>query len=311
MSTIHQNEHCQDNLQHIAAQIRRVLWITMFLNFAVAAIKIGYGYFSGIVSLQASGFDSAFDGAANIIGLVAMGFAASPPDPEHPYGHRKLEVAVSLGIGLMVTMGFVEIGRGIWTRAMSGAELQVEPSAYWVVLLSLAVSLGVSIYERRRGKELNSMLLQADAAHTFVDAIASVAVLIGIYIVDQGFPAGDILAALVVMFFVGVTAYRVLREGIDVLVDTSFLDPFKVQKVVEETPQVIKCHYVRSRGMPGHVHLDLHLSMDPETQLDVAGDVMLKVKARLREAFPELADILIQVEPHKPIHVQDVPETLV
>jgi cation diffusion facilitator family transporter len=304
------NAASEDEQSQIAGQVRRVLWLTMILNIVVAAAKLSYGYFSGIVSLQASGFDSAFDGAANVIGLVAMGLAAQPPDPEHPYGHRKLEVAVSLIIGLMVVLGFLEIGRGVWERAVSDAAVAIEPAAYAVVLLSLVVSLSVSFYERREGKRLNSMLLKADSAHTFADSLASVAVLAGIYMVDIGFAVGDILAALAVMFFIGMTAYRVLREGIDVLVDTSFLDPTAVAEIVGEIPEVITCHYVRSRGMPGHVHLDLHISLDPEMKLERAGDILLQVKARLRRDFAELTDILVQIEPHKPVYIEDVPEKL-
>src|SRR5690554_5519769 len=161
------NADPKDTQGTVDRQIRRVLWVTMFLNIVVAVMKLGYGYSQGIVSLQASGFDSFFDGAANVIGLVAMSVAAMPPDPEHPYGHRKLEVAVSLFIGLMVTLSFLEIGRTVWHSAMNETTITIAPEAYIIVITSLLVSLGVSIYERREGQRLNSMLLKADAAHTF------------------------------------------------------------------------------------------------------------------------------------------------
>lgn len=300
-----------EELHENAPQVRRVLWITMLLNLAVAAGKLAYGNFAGIVSLKASGFDSAFDGINNVIGLLAMTLAAKPPDPEHPYGHRKIEVAVSLLIGLMVTLGFIEVGRGVWEAATTGTSPNIEPGAYGVIVASLLVNLGVSIYERRQGTKLNSMLLKADSAHTFTDSIAGVAVLVGMYLVDIGVASGDVLAALVVMFFIGVTAYRVLREGLDVLVDTSFLEPESVREIVEEIPEVITCHYVRSRGMPGHVHVDLHLSLDPQMTLEDAGEILLRVKARLKNHFEDVTDVIVQIEPHKPIHVEDVPEKLV
>lgn len=305
------NAHGRDAPRDVARQIRRVLWVTMFLNIAVAAVKLGYGYWSGIISVQASGFDSVFDGAANVIGLVAMSLAARPPDPEHPYGHRKIEVAVSLFIGLTITLSFLEIGRTVWNSALSDVPVTIEPTAYLVVISSLVVSLGVSLYERREGNRLNSMLLKSDAAHTFTDSLASVAVLAGIYLVDLGFAVGDVLAALAVMFFVGMTAYRVFRDGIDVLVDTSYLDPMAVRRVVKQHPDVMTCHNMRSRGMPGHVQLDMHISLDPDMSLERAGEILLKVKVQLREEFTELADILIQIEPHKPEYVEDVPEKLV
>lgn len=301
----------EEELGRNAPQVRKVLWITLGLNLLVAAAKIWWGYSNNIVSLQADGFHSVFDGAANVIGLVAMGLAAKPPDPEHPYGHRKIEVAASLVIGLMVTLGMLEVGRGIWDAAGSDTVPNITPAAYGVVLVALLISLGVSIYERYEGKRLNSMILKADSAHTFTDSIAGLSVLIGMYLVQMGLPVGDVLAALAVMLFIGMTAYRVLREGIDVLVDTSHLDPEAVRELVESIPEVKSCHYVRSRGMPGHVHVDLHLTLDPEMSLEDAGEILLRVKARIKEHFVDATDVIVQIEPHKPIHVEDVPDELV
>lgn len=291
--------------------IRRVLLITLLLNLAVAAAKFGVGYALGIVALQAEGFHTTFDAASNIIGLIALGIATLPPDPEHPYGHRKFEVAASFVIGLMVLLGMVEVGRGIYGSITTGSTARVEPYAYAVVIATVFVNFGVSWYERREGKRHNSMILISDSAHTFSDSLAAIAVLVGIYLVDIGIPAGDVLASIVVMTFIGMTAYRVLRDGIDVLLDTAPLDANLVRRVAEAHPAVRSCHYVRSRGMRGAVHLEFHLSLDPDTRLAEAGQVMVEVKRRLAEELPEVKDIVVQLEPHEAEHVEDVPEHLI
>jgi cation diffusion facilitator family transporter len=292
-------------------QVRRVLWVTLALNIMVAVAKTGYGYWASIISLQADGFHTMFDAANNIIGLVALGIARKPPDREHPYGHKRFEVAASMGIGIMIFLGFLELGRAVWRSAGGGPEPTIGPGAYWIVVITVLVNLGISFWEAREGERLNSMLLKSDAAHTFSDSLAAGAVLVGIYLVDIGFPAGDTIAALAVMGFIGMTAYRVLRETIDVLVDSSFLDPKELQRAVEEHDAVLSCHYVRSRGMSGHIHVDLHLSLDPDTNLRRAGDIMVEVKQALYEDYPNVEDILIQLEPHTEAHVEDVPEKLI
>lgn len=291
--------------------VQRVLWITLGLNLLVAFAKIFFGYRADIVSLQADGFHSIFDGASNVIGLVALGLAAKPPDPEHPYGHRKIEVAASFSIGLMVILGMLEVGRGLWAAFVDGTTPTITPVAYVVVVGSIIVSLGVSIYEKRAARRLDSMILEADSAHTLTDSLAGMAVLVGIFLVERGVPAADLTAALAVMFFIGVTAYRVLREGMEVLVDTSLLDPEDIRELVEGIDEVESCHYVRNRGMRGHVHVDLHLSLDPDMRLERAGEILLDVKDLLRSEFGDVADVIVQIEPHKKVHVEDVPEKLV
>ncbi len=290
--------------------VRRVLWITLGLNILVAVIKLAYGYHANIVSLQADGFHTVFDALSNVIGLVALSMAMRPPDPEHPYGHQKFEVAASLVIGFFIVLGFLEVARGVWSAAAGDSNPTITSASYGIVIFTILVSLIISWYERRAGKRLNSMILISDAAHTFADALAGIAVLIGIFLVDMGMPAGDILAALAVMIFIGSTAFRVLRDGITVVLDASLLDATEVRRIVENTPEVLSCHYVRSRGMPGHVHLDLHITLDPAMRLKQAGDILLLVKQNLRQHFPELDDILIQIEPHDPIHYEDVPDQL-
>jgi cation diffusion facilitator family transporter len=310
--SIHQHAYSESGAREQPNRnVQRVLWITLALNLVVAAAKIFFGYSADIVSLQADGFHSIFDGASNIIGLVALGLAAKPPDPEHPYGHRKIEVAASFSIGLMVLLGMLEVGRGLWNAAVTGTTPRITTVSYIVVVGSILTSLGVSFYERRAARRYDSMILEADSAHTLTDSVAGMAVLIGIFLVERGVPSADLMAALAVMFFIGVTAYRVLREGMEVLVDTSLLDPTAVRELVESIEDVESCHYVRSRGMPGHVHVDLHLSLDPEMKLERAGEILLDVKRLLRDEFGDVADVIVQIEPHKKIHVEDVPEKLV
>lgn len=291
--------------------VRKVLLITLALNLGVAAAKFGVGYMLDIVSLQAEGFHTTFDALSNVIGLIALGIASRPPDPEHPYGHRKFEVAASLVIGLMVLLGLIEVGRGIYDSMLSGSSARIEPIAYVVVIGTAVVNLGIAYYERRAGKEHDSMILLSDSAHTLSDSLAAMAVLGGILLVDFGIPTGDILAAVVVMTFIGMTAYRVLRDGIDVIVDTAFVDAELVQQIVEAHPEVRSCHYVRSRGMRGNVHLEFHLSLDPEIRLKDAGTIMLDVKDRVHDEMPEIKDILVQLEPHESEHVDDVPRRLI
>ena len=82
--------------------IRRVLWVILVLNLAVAAAKYVYGLMSGSASMQADGIHSVFDSAGNVVGLVGIALAARPADDSHPYGHAKFETYASLVIGVLL-----------------------------------------------------------------------------------------------------------------------------------------------------------------------------------------------------------------
>ena len=290
--------------------VRRVLIVTLSVHLFISAAKLVVGYQGDIVSLQADGLHSLFDALSNVIGLFALGYALRPPDPEHPYGHRKVEVVASLAIGIMLVLALLEIARGIWGGIHGGRPPQVGALALGVQCAAVVGALVISKYERNRAKHYDSMLLEADSDHTLSDALSGLAVIAGMLLVTWGVPAGDVIAAIVVMVFIGFAAYRVIRTVMDVMVDSAFLDAEEVCEVANRFEEVLSCHYVRSRGMQDSVHLDLHITMAPRKTLEEAGEVMLALKEALRRAFPEVTDIVIQVEPHKPRHYEDVPENL-
>jgi divalent metal cation (Fe/Co/Zn/Cd) transporter len=95
----------------------RVFWVILFLNLLVAAAKIVYGLLSGAIAITADGVHSVLDGSSNVIGLVGVRIASRPPDPEHPYGHRKLETFAALSIAVLSCCWPACESSGPWSTA--------------------------------------------------------------------------------------------------------------------------------------------------------------------------------------------------
>ena len=72
-------------------QVKRVLWVVLFLNVIVSVGKIVLGLFTKSNSILADGFHSVADSTSNVIGLVGIAVAMTPVDRDHPYGHKKFE----------------------------------------------------------------------------------------------------------------------------------------------------------------------------------------------------------------------------
>ncbi|MBQ1787139.1 MAG: cation diffusion facilitator family transporter, partial [Turicibacter sp.] len=90
-------------------KVKKVLWIILLANFAVAILKIIVGTTIRSSSMTADGFHSISDGTSNIVGLIGIGLAAKPRDKEHPYGHNKFEVISGLFIGAMLLVLGIKI----------------------------------------------------------------------------------------------------------------------------------------------------------------------------------------------------------
>jgi cation diffusion facilitator family transporter len=290
--TVHQQPGARDSA------VARVLWLVLGLNLVVAATKLIVGTLAGALSLMADGVHSALDASSNVVGLVGLALARRPADPGHPYGHRRFESMAAVIIGLLIAGGVVEIVRRVVEGFVAGRE---PPRITWVtvavVAVTVVINLSISAYEARRARTLRSALLHADSRHTFSDALSAGAVLIGFAGVALGVPWADPIAALVVTVFIAHTAYGVLRQNVGTLADEARLDPDAVGRVALGVSGVRQVHQVRSRGAADHVYLDLHVHLDPDMRLADAHAKTHEVAAALREAYPEVADVIIHTEP--------------
>src|SRR5690554_6122942 len=195
-----------------ATEIRRVLWGVLVLNMLVAGAKMITGILTGAVAMIADGFHSSMDASSNIVGLVGTKIAAQPPDEEHPYGHRRFETLATLAIGGLLLVAAWEILQTMVDRLLYGGEPNVTPLSFVVMISTMVINLGVTIYERRRGHALRSDILLADAAHTASDFFVSLSVLVSLALSALGYAWADIAIALLIVVVIGRVGLGIIRQ---------------------------------------------------------------------------------------------------
>jgi cation diffusion facilitator family transporter len=278
-------------------RVVRVLNQVLVLNLAVAIAKIGLGTYTGAVSILSDGFHSLTDSASNVVALVGVSVARRPPDADHPYGHRKYETMASVGILVFLVLVLVEVLSAAWDRFLHGGTPKVFPEGIGVMGVTLVVNLFVVSYERRAGERLKSEILLADAKHTRSDVLTTGAVIGALLGVWWGFPWLDPLAALLVAGFIGHACWEIAKEASRILSDQIVIAEEQVRAVVATVPEVLGCEKIRTRGSADYAFLDLHLWLDGETALRHAHSTSHVVKDLLMTRFPQLADVVIHIEP--------------
>jgi cation diffusion facilitator family transporter len=275
----------------------RVLYRVLFLNLAVAIAKIALGYLTGAVSVLSDGFHSLTDSAANVVALVGVSVARRPPDQNHPYGHRKYETMASLAILVFLIIVLVEVMTAAFDRFRTGAVPKVFPEGIGVMFATLVVNVVVVRYELRQGRMLRSEVLLADAKHTRSDVLTSGTVIAALIGVSLGYPLLDPLAALLVAGFIGRACWEIAQDASHILADEIVIAEHDVRQVVLGVPDVLGCHHIRTRGSADHVFLDLHVWLEGSTPLETAHATSHVVKDRLMARFPQIADVVIHIEP--------------
>ncbi len=292
-------------------RIRRVLWTILLLNVSVAAAKLGWGLVSGSIAMQADGFHSMFDGTSNVVGLVGMYLASRPADRDHPYGHGKYETYASAAIGAMLALAAWRVGSAAVAQFVNGVQpARVDATSFVIMAATLAINIGVTTYERRVGRELRSDILIADAAHTGSDVMVSLGVIAGLVAVRAGYPLADPAIALLVSLAIARTAFGVFLHAGETLSDTARIDPKAICRVVRGVDGALGCHGVRTRGSASEVYVDLHVQVAAEMSVTAGHAVAEATERAVCEAFPEVADVIVHLEPYDAYQISKTAEEI-
>ncbi|MBV5261260.1 cation transporter [Synechococcus moorigangaii CMS01] len=290
----------QDNRQ----EVRRVLWLTLWLNLFVMGLKMVVGIATGSLSLQADALHSFTDSANNVLGLFTNRFSSPVPDREHPYGHQKFEAVGALGIGMFLGIACFEILQGAIAKLIEGqSDISIGLGELSWLILVLGVNIFVAFYERNVGRRVGSPILLADAKHTMSDIWVTILVLFGLLGVWQAkvwdlpqLQWLDVVLAFPVAALVFQSAWEVLTDNLPWLVDEMAIAPEAIYKEVMTIPGVVNCHDIASRGLLGRqVFIEMHLIAAAEDVI-TAHAISDQVEKHLEVVFAP-ARVTVHIEP--------------
>ncbi len=278
--------------------VKKVLWLILFLNLFIAILKITFGYLIKSSSMTADGYHSMTDGLSNVIGLIGIHYAAKPADEDHPYGHYKFESMASLFIGVMLSFLGINIIREAITKLANPVVPEVSTLSLIVLLLTMGVNVFVARYEYKRGKKIESDILISDSHHTKSDVYTSVGVLLTLILIKLGLPPIiDPIVSIIVAGFIFHAAYEIFKPITGVLVDRAVIDPQKIKDIISGFDYVKECHQVRSRGKADAVYVDLHLVVDSDLNVVKSHKLTHDIEEEINNKLDEKIQILFHLEP--------------
>lgn len=280
-------------------EVRRILVWILFANLALVLVKIVVGASFGSLAVLGDAAHSGVDTINNLVALAVLYFAAAPPDEEHPYGHGKFETLGAFGIAGFLSITCFELLKTAVGRLIGDA-VPPEPTLPGTLALAatMFVNIGVAYYEDRRGRELNSELLIADARHTRADVYVTLSVLLGLGLVALGWGKADAVLAILVAVVVAYSGYQILRRTVPVLVDRRAVEPDRIGRVAEDVPGVESVTDIRSRGRPGDAFAELTIRVHPATGVREAHAIADQVEQRVAAELG-LTNVVVHVEPRE------------
>jgi cation diffusion facilitator family transporter len=270
-------------------------------NSALIALKIAAGAITGSIAIITEAAHSSIDLLASVIALISVRKADEPPDPEHPYGHEKVENVAAAVEGMLILVGAGIIVFEATRRLVVGAHVENLGVGLAVIAASATTNFAVSGYLGRSARQHRSAALEGDAAHLRADALTSVGVLVGLGLVQlTGEPVFDPIAALVVAAAIVYAGLRILTGSTRVLVDEApppeELDRIEAAIAAARPVNMVGYHKLRARRAGAHRYVDLHIQFRSGTTLEDAHALAHDLRDAIEAEIPG-SEVLIHVEP--------------
>ena len=279
------------------ASIQRVFLSLLGANLAVVGVKLVIGIATGSLSVLSDAIHSSVDAFNNLAFTVLMRYAGAEPDDEHPYGHGKFEVLGALAIVVFLLVASVELVKSAVERLIAGAPPpQIGTLGLALLAATLVVNTWVAWIEARKGRELASDLLLADAAHTRMDVMITVGVILGAIASRARVPHVDPVIALVVVVMIVRVAWQILKRGVPVLVDQAAHQPDVLRRSAEGVDGVRSAYDIRSRLAAGVAFAELTIGVSSQLPVDQAHAISDAVERRLKEEL-RLDRVVVHIEP--------------
>jgi cation diffusion facilitator family transporter len=291
------------SIEKQGAKAIKTTYISIIGNTGLAIIKGLTGYFGSSYALIADAIESTSDIFSSLLVLFGIKYASKPADKNHPYGHGRAEPLITF-----MVVGFL-IASAILIAYQSIKNIQTPhnlPKPYTLIVLGIIIIVKETFYRivSKKSNETNSSSLKADAWHHRADAITSLTAFIGISIAllfGKGYETADDWAALIAAVIILYNAYHIFRPALgeimdEQLYDDLILDIRRVSKTVTGVIDTEKC-LVRKTGMTFHV--DLHILVESNISVKQGHDIAHKLKEHLMKELPQVADVLIHVEPNE------------
>jgi cation diffusion facilitator family transporter len=279
--------------------------VSLVVGIALLAIKFTAYALTGSAAIFSDALESIVNVLASSVALYAIILAHRPADPDHPYGHGKIEF-LSAGFegGMMLLAAVVMVVRAIeviWRGPV------IEQLDLGLLLIAAAMLINglVGWYLVRLGRRSGSLVLEADGRHLFSDAVTSAGVLAALAIVRMtGWTYADPIAALAVAAYVVWVALGLLGRSSAGLMDRQDMEDERLLKNILDAhlgtdgrpPRICSYHKLRHRHSGRYHWVDFHIMVPAHWDIDRGHQVASALEYEIEQAL-HIGNATAHVEP--------------
>jgi cation diffusion facilitator family transporter len=283
------------------SQVRRITWVGLVANVLLSAFKMTVGILGLSQAVVADAVHSMSDIVTDVAVLVGVRYWSPPPDECHPYGHRRIESIVTVGIGA----GLGLVGMMIAYKGIASVRDEHIEQPHWIAFTGAAVSIVTKevLYHwtYHVGRRIRSSALCANAWHHRSDALSSVpaALAVAVAALRPELSFVDHIGAVVVAIFILHASGKIMKPALAELSDHGAPGEviMAIRRIAAATDDVVDVHAVRTRRMGPGILVDLHITVEGSMSVTRGHDVSEAVKKRIKAQIEDVIDVVVHLEP--------------
>lgn len=260
----------------------------IFFNVLLFIGKFLAGTFSNSIAITADAFNNLSDAGSSVITLIGFKIAGQKPDPDHPFGHGRIEYISGLLVSVVILIMAFELLKSSVMKIFHPEELSFSPLIVVILMVSILVKCYMAFYNRSIGRKIHSAAMMATAADSLSDTIATTAVLIATLVSHfTGFSI-DGYCGVLVGLFICYAGWNAAKDTVSPLLGQAPSPEFvsQIQEIVMAHEGVLGIHdlIVHNYG-PGRVLISLHAEVPADGDILTMHDMIDVIEHELRDTL--------------------------
>ena len=260
----------------------------IFLNVLLFAGKYIAGTLAGSIAVTADAFNNLSDAGSSVITLLGFRMASKKPDPDHPFGHGRIEYLSGLVVAVAILLVGLELVKSSLEKILAPEAVSFSWLSVGILLASILVKLWMAAFNKDLSRRIGSAAMAATATDSLSDVVATSAVLLGTLVGRFSGLRIDGWVGILVAAFILRAGWGAAKDTLDHLLGQS-PDPSLVQGVQETVlshPEITGIHdlVIHDYG-PGRSMMSLHAEVPMDADVLEVHDIIDNVERELKEKF--------------------------
>ena len=239
-------------------------------NVILFLFKFLAGTLARSVSITADAVNNLSDAGSSVISLLSFKLSSKPADEKHPFGHARYECIASMIVAVAILLLGFELIR----------------TSFHILLFSISVKLWMYSYNKKYGRLLKSSIMEATAADSISDVMATGAVLVSTVLSPIIHFNLDGYMGVVVAIFILMAGGGIIKSALDELLGQAPDEDLvkQIQDKINSYDEVLGMHDLMIHDYGAHrTFASVHVEVDYKEDVLKSHDMIDNIERDFQE----------------------------